>query len=1026
MIPASKLAIGLGLFALPLCSVALAADSTRPVEGISDHAPQYLVLRDARIVPAPGEVIERGRIVIRDGEIIAVDAREDIPEGAAVRELGGKTVFYGLIEPVSQLGVPKALREGASEPVDADASAGPRHWNPRVRPERQLVSQLQIDEDELKMLRAEGFALAHAVPGRGIWRGQGALLALSDDSQPGQRVRIAATSQLAAFETGQPFGGEYPGSLMGAIALVRQSLLDARWYAQPGLDARQQEANLALPVLGAVLAGQQGVWWRTQDELDPGRVRALNTEFELRSVLVGNGHEYRLLPSLKSSGMPVIAPLKFPDAPKAHSQAELLALSLAQLQHWEQAPANPGRLSKAGITLALTSAGLDKPADFWPALRRAVQAGLSEDAALAALTTVPAELLGQAQRLGRIAPGYAAHLLVADAGLFREAAAKPYQVYVDGVLHELRPLVDAAPLGRWQLVRGAGLPNTELLVEDEGSLKVKLGDESAKADWQAPLLQFVAPAGWFGSAHPQPISLRLEGELLRGQRSDAGGQGLPISATRLAEGTSKSKDDKPAEPIPTLRGYPAGAYAMEQAPIQPETLLIRGATVWTQGPRGVLENADVLVRRGRIVEVGQDLRAPSGAEVIEAAGLHLTPGLVDAHSHTAVARNVNEPSHAVTTEVRIGDALDPTDISIYRQLASGVTTVLALHGSANPMGGQSATLKWRWGGDAEGLKFDGAKPGVKFALGENVKQSNWGDGFTSRYPQTRMGVETLMQDRFNAARAYAAEQAAYAKRPRGPAPRRDLRLEALAEILAGERLVHIHSYRQDEILMFARLSQLHGFRVGSFTHILEGYKVADVLAEIGAGASTFADWWAFKMEVYDAIPYNAALMHRQGVLTSLNSDSDELARRLNTEAAKAVKYGGVSPTEALAMVTLNPARQIGVADRVGSIEPDKDADLTLWNASPLSSFARVERTLIDGRTYYSREQDARLRDRDSAERNRLLGKLLATPVAPGPNASEEPGKTENSHWPQQQHAAYRGLYHHGSDIVGCSVADHNH
>lgn len=1021
----SKIALGIGLLALPLCSLAL-SDATRPVEGIANHAPQHLVLRDARIVQAPGQVIERGRIVIRDGQIVSVDARQEIPVGAAVRELSGKTVYYGLIEPVSRIGVPKALREGASEPVDSGDSEGPRHWNPRVRPERELVRTLSVDDEELKALREQGFALAHAAPERGIWRGRGALVSLGEGMTASERVLKAATVQHAAFETGQPFGGEYPGSLMGAIALIRQSLYDARWAAGLPEDATPPEANLALPPLAGLLAGRESVWWRTQDELDPGRVAALNTEFGLRSVLLGNGHEYRVLPTLKAAGMPVIAPLSFPEAPKAHSQAELLALSLAQLQHWEQAPANPARLSDAGLTLALTSAGLDKPADFWPALRRAVQAGLSEDAALAALTTVPAELLGEAQRLGRIAPGYAAHLLVADAGLFREAEAKPYQVYIGGVLHELRPLSDAAPLGRWQLARGGGLPAAELLVEDDGGLKVKLGEQSAKANWQAPSLQFVAPSDWFDSAHPQPITLRLEGDMLRGQRSSAAGQGLPISATRLAAAEAKADPAKPAEPIATLRGYPAGAYAMDQAPAQPEALLIRGATVWTQGPQGVLENTDVLVRRGKIVEVGQGLRTPSGAEVIEAAGLHLTPGLVDAHSHTAVARNVNEPSHSVTTEVRIGDALDPTDISIYRQLASGVTTVLALHGSANPMGGQSATLKWRWGSDAQGLKFDGAKPGVKFALGENVKQSNWGEGFTTRYPQTRMGVETLMLDRFNAARAYAAEQAAYAKRPRGPAPRRDLRLEALAEILAGERLVHIHSYRQDEILMFARLSQLHGFRVGSFTHILEGYKVADVLAEIGAGASTFADWWAFKMEVYDAIPYNAALMQRQGVLTSLNSDSDELARRLNTEAAKAVKYGGVSETEALAMVTLNPAKQIGVGERIGSIEPGKDADLVLWNAQPLSSFARVERTLIEGRTYYSRERDAQLRSRDAAERDRLLARLLAHPVAPGPNVTEEPGTSEKAPWPQHQHAAYRGLYHHGSDIVGCSVADHNH
>lgn len=1024
MIAAKNTALGLALLALPLCGSALAAPSTRPVEGIADHAPRYLVLRDARIVTAPGRVIERGRIVIRDGRIAAVDASDEVPTGAAVRELHGKTVFYGLIEPLSQLGVPASLREGARAADEADASAGPRHWNPRVRPERELAGALQIDESELKALREQGFALAHAVPGRGIWRGRGSLLALSDAASANQRVLREATAQQAAFETGAPYGGEYPGSLMGSIALVRQSLYDAQWSAAQGQNAAL-ESNLALPALAELLAKRNSVWWRTQDELDGARVSSLSSEFGLRSVLIGSGTEYRVLPTLKAAGMPIVATLRFPDPPKAARSSDLLSISLANLQHWEQAPANPARIVAAGLPMALTGSGLEKPADFWPALRRAVAAGLSEDAALAALTTVPAALLDESARLGTIAPGHAAHLLVADAGLFSDDRAQPYQVYIDGQLHELRPLEDAPPLGRWTLPEVAG---GELLIEGDESLTVKQGGQSVKAEWQAPELRFVAPAGWFANAQAQPVGLRLEGDRLVGLGRGDGGQAVVLAARRA--GAAQRPAGKPvvAKRPPAWHGYPAGAFSVEHAPASPATLLIRGATVWTQGPDGVLEDSDVLVRNGRIAEVGRGLRAASDARVIDAKGLHLTPGLVDAHSHTAAAGNVNEPSHAVTSEVRIGDIIDPTDISIYRQLASGVTTVLVLHGSANPMGGQSATLKWRWGSDARGLRFAGAPQGIKFALGENVKQSNWGEGFTTRYPQTRMGVEALMRDRFNAARAYATGHAAYAKRPRGAAPRRDLRLEALAEILAGQRLVHIHSYRQDEVLMFARLTQDYGFRVGSFTHILEGYKVADVLAEIGASASTFSDWWAYKMEVYDGIPYNAALLHRQGVLTSLNSDSDELARRLNTEAAKAVKYGGVPPVEALSMVTLNPARQLGVSDRIGSIEPGKDADLVLWSASPLSSFARVEQTFIEGRRYYGRSEDAALRARDETERQRLLGALLEAQQEKGADEPDADQARPAADPPRHllQHAAYRGLYHRGSDIVGCSVADHAH
>ncbi|GIX34647.1 MAG: periplasmic amidohydrolase [Lysobacteraceae bacterium] len=896
-----------------------------------------------------------------------------------------------------------------------------------MRPEIDLVETLRTDEQALEALRSAGFTVAHAVPQRGIWRGRGVLLSLAAERSLGERVLRPTTTQHAAFEVGDPFGTRYPGSLMGAVALVRQSLLDARWYAQFPEQGRP-EANLALPALARVLGGTEPVWWHTANELDPARVSAVAREFGLHAVLVGNGSEYRVLDTLAATSMPVIAPLSFPSRPEPRAATELLGLTLAELQHWEQAPANPARLAAAGVKLALTGDGLDRSTAFWPALRKAVRAGLDEASALAALTTVPAELLGESARLGRIAPGQMANLLVADAGLFREDEARIYEVYVGGRVHALQPLL-APPLGRWKLSRGADPEPLELAIEEAKGLVVRHAERSVPASWEPPRLRFLAPADWLGSGTAQPLQLRLEGEALRGLLLDADGRAVPLAGERIEAAPAKPRPAPQADPIPPFRQYPAGAFGQAAPPPQPEALLIRGATVWTLGPQGVLEQADVLVRKGRIAEVGRGLAAPRGAEVVEAEGMHLTPGLVDAHSHTAVDGNVNEPTHAVTAEVRIGDVIDPTDISIYRQLAGGVTTALVLHGSANPIGGQSATLKWRWGSQADGLRFAGAPGGIKFALGENVKQSNWGDAFTTRYPQTRMGVEALMEDRFNAARAYAAEQAAHARRPRGPAPRRDLTLEALAEVLDGRRWVHIHSYRQDEILMFARLSQRHGFRVGTFTHILEGYKVADVLAGIQAGASTFADWWAYKFEVYDATPYNAALMHRQGVLVSVNSDSDEMARRLNTEAAKAMKYGGLSAEEALALVTRNPARQLGVGDRIGSIEPGKDADLVLWNGPPLSSLSRVEQTFIEGRRYFSRSEDEALRARDQAERERLLGRVLAQegkeeePSGADRGDADRPAPEVGT---RAAHPAFRQLYHHGSDIVGCTVSGHHH
>ena len=426
-------------------------------------------------------------------------------------------------------------------------------------------------------------------------------------------------------------------------------------------------------------------------------------------------------------------------------------------------------------------------------------------------------------------------------------------------------------------------------------------------------------------------------------------------------------------------------------PAQPEILLVRGATVWTSGPAGMLENADVLVRRGRIAAVGLHLEAPAGALVIDAAGKHVTPGIIDAHSHIAVDGEVNEGTHIVTSEVRIRDVLNPEDPSIYYQLAGGTTTANVLHGSANAIGGQNAVIKLRWGAPATELLFAGATPTVKFALGENPKRSNRfpGDG-PDRFPQTRQGVEQVIRTAFTAAQDYRRRQLAYRPGSDQVPPRRDLQLDALVEVLEGTRKVHSHCYRADEILMLLRVAEDFDFRIGTLQHVLEGYKVADEIAAHGAGASTFSDWWAFKYEVIDAIPYNPALMYERGVLVSLNSDNDELGRRLNQEAAKAVRYGGVPPTEALKMVTLNPALQLGVADRVGSLEPGKDADFVIWSGSPLSTASLAEQTWVDGRKYFDRAEDLAARPQLEAERLALMAKVRALKAPPKADDAAKP------------------------------------
>ncbi len=434
---------------------------------------------------------------------------------------------------------------------------------------------------------------------------------------------------------------------------------------------------------------------------------------------------------------------------------------------------------------------------------------------------------------------------------------------------------------------------------------------------------------------------------------------------------------------------PAGAVPPSwsfQTPEQPSAVLVRGATVWTAGPAGRLDEADVLIRDGEIAGVGVGLDAPAGAVIVDGTGLHVTPGLVDAHSHTAAEGGINEGSDIITAEVRIADVLDPTDVNIYRQLAGGLTAANVLHGSANAIGGQNAIIKLRWGSSAEELLIEDAQPGVKFALGENPKQSNWGVE-NARFPQTRMGVERAIANAFEQALDYRRRQErAAAEGTVPPAP--DLRMEALLEILDGERHVHSHAYRADEMLMLLGLSERYGFTIDAFQHALEAYKIADELAAQGVGASTFSDWWAYKYEVVDAIPYNGAILQSRGVVTSFNSDSDELARRLNTEAAKAVRFGGMSEEEALKLVTINPAIQLGIDHRTGSLEVGKDADVVIWNGHPLSTFSRVEQTWIDGRRYFDREEDLARRGELEAEREALIAE------AQGEGDEEEEGKEE--------------------------------
>ena len=436
------------------------------------------------------------------------------------------------------------------------------------------------------------------------------------------------------------------------------------------------------------------------------------------------------------------------------------------------------------------------------------------------------------------------------------------------------------------------------------------------------------------------------------------------SSAEKSDKDKKEEESKHPEVLPVT--FPNEAYGFEKMP-EAKDILFKNATVWTNEEQGIMENSDVLVKKGKIAKIGKDLKAGS-ASVVDATGKHLTSGIIDEHSHIALS-SINEGGHNSSAEVSMEDVIDPSDIALYRDLAGGVTTAQLLHGSANPIGGRSAIVRLKWGASANDMIFEDSPKFIKFALGENVKQSNWGSG--NRFPVTRMGVEQVFTDYFGRAKEYMKN-----KETNPDSYRKDIEMETLAEILRDERFISCHSYVQSEINMLMSVADSMDFRINTFTHILEGYKLADKMAARNIGGSTFSDWWAYKYEVEDAIPYNAAIMNSQGVTVAINSDDAEMSRRLNQEAAKTMKYGGVSEEEAWKFVTLNPAKLLHIDDKVGSIKEGKDADLVLWSDHPLSVYAKPEKTMIEGVVYFDIARDKAMREKLQKQKSELITQML--------------------------------------------------
>ncbi|NBC09863.1 MAG: amidohydrolase family protein [Bacteroidetes bacterium] len=956
------------LLLLLACCFQASAQATFPNNGVQDQRERYYALTGATVYTNYDTKIDNATLIIRKGKVVEVQQGSTPPEGAVVLDMAEKTIYPAFIDLYSDYGMPEPKAVGKApqrKPQMLSNKPGAYAWNEALKTEFDAHAHFDPSAKTAKALREVGFGAVAAQRMDGISRGTAALVSLGDERAHEMIVKQQAAHALA-FNKGTSTQS-YPNSLMGMIALLRQTYLDGEWYAQ-----QDDDVNLSLQAWNNVQELPQ--LFAVNDRLEVLRAGKLGQEFGKTYIIKGNGDEYQRLDEIKALNTALILPLDFPKAYDVEDPYDAQQVTLAQLKHWEMAPANPARLAEAGIPFTFTAHGLKKPAQFIPHLRKAVQYGLDETAALKALTHTPAELLRATDQLGSLQKGKLANFVVTDGDLF-QPKTKLLQTWVKGKAYTHQAVHIPALLGEYELqvddqryalsVSGSNeKPKLRINTSDTTSIKVKF----SRTD---DLITLSFAPDTTGKVR---LSGTVDAQNWSGKGQDATGQWVSWSATFQDPG-EKAAEENPDEAqtttVPDIGEaiYPFTAYGWTERP-QAKTYLIKGATVWTNEEDGILEDTDVLLRNGKIAGIGQGLSA-SDATVIDAQGMHLTPGIVDEHSHIAISRGVNESSQASTAEVRIGDVINSEDINIYRQLSGGVTTSQLLHGSANPIGGQSAIIKLRWGYSPEDMKFAEAAPFIKFALGENVKQSNWGDEYTVRYPQTRMGVERVYVDKFTQALAYGEKVKA------GQQVRRDLDREALLEIVNGERFITCHSYRQSEINMLMKVAERFGFRINTFTHILEGYKVADKMAEHGAGGSSFSDWWAYKYEVQEAIPYNGALMHEQGVTVAFNSDDAEMARRLNQEAAKAVRFGGVSEEDALKFITLNPAKLLHVDEYVGSIKEGKHADVVLWSGHPLSMYSRAEMTFIDGIKFFDREQDQQMREELAAERHRIIQQMLS-------------------------------------------------
>ena len=939
-----------------------------PVTGLHENTPQRHILTNAHIVMSPNTLI-KGSVLIDRGKIIEIGENIEVPQDARVWDYSNHWIYPGFIEPMLA--------------IEPDSQFSGSHWNPLVHPELD-ISKVPIPEKTKKSLRDIGFTTAVAVPSKGIFRGSSALVQLHDKSRQSAILKTGLAQHLG-FDTVSGRNNEGPTSLMGAMALIRQTCMDAQWYRTaweryneyPDLNKRPEHVS-GLKDLVAVMQGEQRVAFHLDRNSDYRRVSLLAQEFKLDVMVYGTGTDFWQRSWASKLNCPVILPLTFPQKLFVENPDHAHDVSLAELQDWAYAPSNPVWMNEV-VPIAVTSHGLAKKKEFPSRLRKAVQRGWSKEAVIAALTKNPARIFGMEKYLGTLESGKIANMVVMDKELFEETA-RVMDVWIEGERFETTPREEFNPAGTW-IIESPELADLSMTLKIKGSFpsfKGTLVADEKKIDAQVELsgrqMAVIFPADSLGQKGYVRTVVSLRDSALSGYTILPDASRFKITGKQQALKDSVKTSKKRDAYIPDFPQARKGAYGAPSDRPFIEKLLIEDAILWTNGEKGILRG-DMLVEKGKIVAVDSSLQAPKGALVIQGHGRHVTPGLIDAHSHTGIDGGSNEFSDAVTAQVRIKDVIDPGDIAYYRVLAGGLTITHVMHGSANPIGGQNAALKIKWGKEADEMIMSSAPENLKFALGENVKRSNWGNSMPYRYPSSRMGVEQILRDYFYAAQEYDREWQRFKEgknRSKIIPPRRNLQLDPLVEILQGKRHVRCHAYRQDEMLMFIRFANEFGIENVVFEHGLEGFKIADEIAKNNFRVSSFSDWWMYKFEVIDAIPHNGAILYHQGASITFNSDSNELSRRLSKEAAKAVRYGNVPREDALKFVTLYSAQQLGIDDRVGSLEPGKDADFVIWSGDPLSSTSRCEQTWIDGVKYFDIDEDEEMQKQVLKERETLI------------------------------------------------------